>query len=196
MRFYASAILYHLGFSVPRPKMQKSMGTQSPKGPWWSQTSTRCTSMRSTGTILVFSHRRGFWTAAAILWGARLSFHSPWVRLRFSKLWLVKPSYSSKTFLFICRLEIISQMQCVCVWKTNSFFFSGRRGCLGEQLARMEMFLFFTTLLQRFHLQFPPGTVPTVTPKLGMTLQPKTYYICAIRRQQKVPCSGYTPFYE
>ncbi|XP_030016755.1 vitamin D 25-hydroxylase [Sphaeramia orbicularis] len=66
-------------------------------------------------------------------------------------------------------------------------FSLGRRQCLGEQLARMEMFLFFTTLLQRFHLQFPPGTVPTVTPKLGMTLQPKPYSICAVRRQQKAP---------
>ncbi|KAG7248776.1 hypothetical protein CRUP_025192, partial [Coryphaenoides rupestris] len=47
----------------------------------------------------------------------------------------------------------------------------------------MEMFLFFTTMLQRFHLQFPPGTVPTLTPKLGMTLQPMPYSICAIRRQ-------------
>ncbi|CAL8243713.1 unnamed protein product [Lota lota] len=63
-------------------------------------------------------------------------------------------------------------------------FSLGRRQCLGEQLARMEMFLFFTTMLQRFHLQFPPGTVPTLTPKLGMTLQPMSYSICAIRRQQ------------
>ncbi|CAG5856513.1 unnamed protein product, partial [Menidia menidia] len=72
-------------------------------------------------------------------------------------------------------------------------FSLGRRHCLGEQLARMEMFLFFTTLLQRFHLQFPPGAVPTVAPKLGMTLQPKPYCICAVRRQQKLSCSGDTP---
>ncbi|CAL8380570.1 unnamed protein product [Arctogadus glacialis] len=62
-------------------------------------------------------------------------------------------------------------------------FSLGRRQCLGEQLARMEMFLFFTTMLQRFHLQFPPGTVPNLTPKLGMTLQPMPYSICAVRRQ-------------
>lgn len=62
-------------------------------------------------------------------------------------------------------------------------FSLGRRQCLGEQLAKMEMFLFFTTMLQRFHLQFPPGTVPNLTPKLGMTLQPMPYSICAIRRQ-------------
>ncbi|XP_038861098.1 vitamin D 25-hydroxylase-like [Salvelinus namaycush] len=63
-------------------------------------------------------------------------------------------------------------------------FSLGKRHCLGEHLARMEMFLFFTTMLQRFHLQFPPGTVPSLTPKLGMTLQPLPYSICAVRRQQ------------
>ncbi|KAJ0056632.1 hypothetical protein NL108_010586 [Boleophthalmus pectinirostris] len=74
-------------------------------------------------------------------------------------------------------------------------FSLGRRQCLGEQLARMEMFLFFTTLLQRFHLQFPPGTVPSVTPKLGMTLQPKPYSICAVRRQHRGPSSADTPYH-
>ncbi|XP_072321513.1 vitamin D 25-hydroxylase [Eucyclogobius newberryi] len=75
-------------------------------------------------------------------------------------------------------------------------FSLGKRQCLGEQLARMEMFLFFTTLLQRFHLQFPPGTVPSVTPKLGMTLQPKPYSICAVRRQHRAPSSADTPYYK
>uniref|UniRef100_A0AC11B7C0 Cytochrome P450 family 2 subfamily R member 1 n=1 Tax=Ovis aries TaxID=9940 RepID=A0AC11B7C0_SHEEP len=58
----------------------------------------------------------------------------------------------------------------------------GRRHCLGEQLARMEMFLFFTTLLQRFHLHFPHELVPNLKPRLGMTLQPQPYLICAERR--------------
>ncbi|XP_077084603.1 vitamin D 25-hydroxylase [Siphateles boraxobius] len=63
-------------------------------------------------------------------------------------------------------------------------FSIGKRHCLGEQLARLEMFLFFTTLLQRFNLQFPEGFTPSLSPKLGMTLQPRPYTICAIRRQQ------------
>ncbi|XP_048216617.1 vitamin D 25-hydroxylase isoform X4 [Perognathus longimembris pacificus] len=61
-------------------------------------------------------------------------------------------------------------------------FSLGRRHCLGEQLAWMEMFLFFTTLLQRFHLQFSQDQVPNLKPKLGMTLQPQPYLICAKRR--------------
>ncbi|XP_044125763.1 vitamin D 25-hydroxylase isoform X1 [Bufo gargarizans] len=61
-------------------------------------------------------------------------------------------------------------------------FSLGRRHCLGEQLARMELFLFFTALLQRFHLHFPHGFIPNLKPKLGMTLQPYPYLICAERR--------------
>ncbi|XP_059829936.1 vitamin D 25-hydroxylase isoform X1 [Hypanus sabinus] len=60
-------------------------------------------------------------------------------------------------------------------------FSIGRRHCLGEQLARMELFLFFTMLLQRFHIHFPPGPIPNLKPKLGMTLQPHPYLISAER---------------
>ncbi|XP_041465907.1 cytochrome P450 2C15-like [Lytechinus variegatus] len=39
-------------------------------------------------------------------------------------------------------------------------FGAGRRVCLGEQLAKMEMFLFFTNVLQRFRITLPPGVQP------------------------------------
>ena len=119
-----------------------------------------------------------------------------------NSLFSVKPFYVlilAKNLVILLSLnELSSFCPHVCAWETKwtNFLFSGRRHCLGEQLARMEMFLFFTTLLQRFHLQFPPGTVPTVTPKLGMTLQPKPYSICAVRRQQKLSCSWDTPYHK
>nr|QLC36625.1 cytochrome P450 2K1-like2 [Kryptolebias hermaphroditus] len=65
-------------------------------------------------------------------------------------------------------------------------FSAGRRACLGESLAKMELFLFFTSLLQCFHFTPPPG-VPEdeldLKPVVGMTLAPKPQQLCAVRRR-------------
>ncbi|KAK2835771.1 hypothetical protein Q5P01_016255 [Channa striata] len=61
-------------------------------------------------------------------------------------------------------------------------FSAGKRVCLGEQLARMELFLFFTSLLQRFSLSAPPGEQPSLEFKLGATRCPKPYRLCAVPR--------------
>ncbi|XP_053323441.1 cytochrome P450 2C37-like [Spea bombifrons] len=39
-------------------------------------------------------------------------------------------------------------------------FSAGKRACLGEPLARLELFLFFSALLQRFTFRLPPGSEP------------------------------------
>nr|XP_006006593.1 PREDICTED: putative inactive cytochrome P450 2G1 [Latimeria chalumnae] len=63
-------------------------------------------------------------------------------------------------------------------------FSTGKRMCLGEGLARMELFLFFTTLLQNF--TFKPLVDPEeidITPELsGFTIVPRLYEFCAIKR--------------
>uniref|UniRef100_A0A8C4V830 CP2J2 protein n=1 Tax=Falco tinnunculus TaxID=100819 RepID=A0A8C4V830_FALTI len=69
-------------------------------------------------------------------------------------------------------------------WKRESFmpFSIGKRACLGESLARSELFLFFTALLQKFTFQAPPDTTLTLQFKLGITLAPQSYEICAVPR--------------
>ncbi|XP_069581598.1 cytochrome P450 2J4-like [Brachyistius frenatus] len=61
-------------------------------------------------------------------------------------------------------------------------FSAGKRSCPGEQLARMELFLFFTSLLQRFSFSPPAGETPTLEFKLGITHCPKPYRLCAVPR--------------
>ncbi|XP_060545351.1 cytochrome P450 2K1-like isoform X1 [Pantherophis guttatus] len=62
-------------------------------------------------------------------------------------------------------------------------FSAGQRVCAGETLAKMELFLFFTNLLQRFTFQPPSGTYKNdldLTPALGLTTPPMPYKTCAV----------------
>ncbi|CAI9614432.1 unnamed protein product, partial [Staurois parvus] len=62
-------------------------------------------------------------------------------------------------------------------------FSAGRRVCLGEKLARMELFLFFTTLMQQFTFEIPSKKPrPRDDPIYAFTLSPHPYEICAVPR--------------
>ncbi|XP_034046726.1 cytochrome P450 2K1-like [Thalassophryne amazonica] len=64
-------------------------------------------------------------------------------------------------------------------------FSAGRRVCLGESLARMELFLFFSSLVQHFEFCPPPGITEAeldLTPDVGFTIGPLTYELCATNR--------------
>ncbi|KAM8953594.1 cytochrome P450 2K4-like isoform 2-T2 [Pelodytes ibericus] len=61
-------------------------------------------------------------------------------------------------------------------------FSAGRRACAGENLAKMELFLFFTRLMQEFTFQTPPGVEVDLTPHNSATRSPIMNEICALPR--------------
>jgi steroid 17alpha-monooxygenase/17alpha-hydroxyprogesterone aldolase len=62
-------------------------------------------------------------------------------------------------------------------------FLAGRRGCLGESLARIEVFLVLARLLHSFKFKNPPGSdLPSLKPITGLALMPRPFCVCAINR--------------
>ncbi|XP_071329705.1 cytochrome P450 2K1-like [Trachinotus anak] len=64
-------------------------------------------------------------------------------------------------------------------------FSTGSRACIGESLAKMELFLFFTSLLQHFCFTPPPGVTEDeldLTLVVGFALSPLPHELCAISR--------------
>ncbi|KAF0311067.1 Farnesoate epoxidase [Amphibalanus amphitrite] len=60
----------------------------------------------------------------------------------------------------------------------------GKRFCLGETLARMEAFMLFTCLLQRFRFSPVPGRMPTMNFKPGVARQPEDFVVNVELREQ------------
>ncbi|XP_038045430.1 cytochrome P450 2U1-like [Patiria miniata] len=62
-------------------------------------------------------------------------------------------------------------------------FSLGRRVCMGETLAKMELFLFFVNLLQRFTYSLPANKPrPSLEGIVGVTLGPTPFEVVAKRR--------------
>ncbi|XP_059196418.1 cytochrome P450 2J2-like [Centropristis striata] len=61
-------------------------------------------------------------------------------------------------------------------------FSAGKRMCPGENLAKMELFLFFTSFMQHFTFSMPAGVKPVMDYRSGVTRAPLQYEICATPR--------------
>ncbi|KAM4628765.1 cytochrome P450 2J2-like isoform 1-T1 [Polymixia lowei] len=61
-------------------------------------------------------------------------------------------------------------------------FSAGKRVCLGENLARMELFHLFVSLLQRFTFSPVPGEMPSMEGLMGFTYSPEEFRMLALPR--------------
>lgn len=63
----------------------------------------------------------------------------------------------------------------------------GRRVCLGDVLAKAELFLLFSSLLHVFNLRQPEGApLPCLRGQAGVTISPQAFQMCAVPRQIEV----------
>lgn len=61
-------------------------------------------------------------------------------------------------------------------------FSIGKRSCPAKSLAKVEAFLYFTYLLQRYKISFPSGYTHDLEGEAGIFYRPKPYRLCFIRR--------------
>uniref|UniRef100_A0A2L2YJ65 Cytochrome P450 2J6 n=1 Tax=Parasteatoda tepidariorum TaxID=114398 RepID=A0A2L2YJ65_PARTP len=61
-------------------------------------------------------------------------------------------------------------------------FTLGKRACPGETLANVEVFLYATNILHKFHIKFPEGKRHNFQGRVGATFEPLPYELCMIPR--------------
>ncbi len=57
-------------------------------------------------------------------------------------------------------------------------FSLGKRSCMGESLAKMELFMIFATLIKRFKFSVKPGVpLPSLETDISFVYSPKPYEV-------------------
>lgn len=86
-------------------------------------------------------------------------------------LWKDPEVFNPERFLSPCGTRIV---------KPDYFipFGVGRRMCLGDTLAKAELFLFFSSMLHVFNLRLPEGADrPTLNGQAGVTVSPQSFKV-------------------
>lgn len=66
-------------------------------------------------------------------------------------------------------------------------FSAGRRVCLGESLAKLELFTFYTRMVRNFKIKkVPDAPLPTLDGNIGITLSPKTFKVVFTPRENNL----------
>ncbi|RUS81457.1 hypothetical protein EGW08_010797 [Elysia chlorotica] len=61
----------------------------------------------------------------------------------------------------------------------------GPRACPGESIAKMELFLYLASMIQRFELHpAEPGQLPSLEPQIGMIYFPQPFQLRFVERQR------------
>ncbi|CAG9783638.1 unnamed protein product [Diatraea saccharalis] len=70
----------------------------------------------------------------------------------------------------------------------------GRRMCLGDILARMEMFMFFSCLMHQYDVELNEGDpMPSLEGIVGATIAPKAFRVRFVPRSSPLPVAPVTP---
>ncbi|XP_077271483.1 cytochrome P450 18a1 [Temnothorax americanus] len=80
------------------------------------------------------------------------------------------------------------------VRKPNYFipFGVGKRMCMGEVLARMELFLFFSCMMHNFNLTLPKSApLPSLRGNVGITISPEPFEVCFLKRPLQTNVMAY-----
>lgn len=89
--------------------------------------------------------------------------------------------YISHIFLLYNHKQFFFHHAALCFWL---YLFSGKRACVGESLARMELFIFLVSLLQHFTFSCTggPDSINLVPEYSSFANLPRTYEIIATPR--------------
>ncbi|XP_045393397.1 cytochrome P450 2U1 isoform X3 [Lemur catta] len=170
-----SAVPWELG-----PRSGSAQGS----GPHGIPADGRTTTLRFQSAVSAEKHSRADKGTSSPLPGVLQGFTIPKGTMILPNLWSIHrdPAIWEKPEDFCPHRFLDDQGQLI---KKETFipFGIGKRVCMGEQLAKMELFLMFVSLMQSFTFALPKGAKkPILTGRFGLTLAPHPFNVIISKR--------------